>query len=143
VAQTAQAYWWSDGTPVLMHSMVNALLLTLPLYLLSGYRTGNGNALPPPPSVDFDSVAVLRSFDLLCLPSLPGGVLQCRPRLSGLSFNKEVSDLSPCLPFNLLSAELSSVEWSISAFLFLFNFSSVGLSSTSPHILSGFVGSLS
>lgn len=42
VAQTAQAYWWSDGTPVLIHSLMNAILLTTPLYLLSGYRTGSG-----------------------------------------------------------------------------------------------------
>ena len=42
VAQTAQAYWWSDGTPVLLHSIVNALVFSAPLYLLAGLRKKNG-----------------------------------------------------------------------------------------------------
>lgn len=43
VAQTAQAYWWSDGTPVLLHSIINSFIFSVPLYILAGLRRGNGN----------------------------------------------------------------------------------------------------
>jgi hypothetical protein len=42
LAQTAQAYWWADGIAFLLHSIVNSIIFSAPLYLLAQLRQGNG-----------------------------------------------------------------------------------------------------